>query len=133
VGHQIEADSAHCAKDLSEEERLIAFNVHMEKYGQLSQNGREDGTAHETNGGVSNGHWLVANYEAGDVVFHDPVVSYTRARRTRATTDGFASAQTSDFARRGVTWMIGGWNVGHSGTGCKAGEVRHQCGLSSLS
>lgn len=70
VGRQIEADSARRAKGLFEKERLSAFNVHMGKYGQFSQSACEFGRVHETNGGVSDRHWLVANYEAGDMIIN---------------------------------------------------------------
>jgi phytanoyl-CoA hydroxylase len=64
IGKAIETDFVARAKVLSPEERISAFNQHMERSGQLSQDARTFGEG--------KGRWLVANYEAGDVVFHDP-------------------------------------------------------------
>lgn len=71
LGKAIEDDFTSRAATLSDEERMSAFNVNMEKYGQLSQNASEFSLAHGEK------RWLVANYEAGDVVFHNPFRIHT--------------------------------------------------------
>lgn len=108
VGREIEEDFARRAKILSDEERLSAFNVHMEKYGLLSQNAREFGEAHQTHNGKPGRHWLVAGYEAGDVVFHDPYIVHASSRnegtdgRIRVSTDIRFYEEGSDMDDR---WM----------------------------
>lgn len=91
VGREIEEDFTRRAQVLSDEERQSAFNVHMEKYGQLSQDASEFEQSHQVEGGQRG--WLVANYEAGDVVFHDPYIVHASTRnegtdgRIRVSTD----------------------------------------------
>jgi phytanoyl-CoA hydroxylase len=60
---------------LSPEERISAFNVNMEKYGQLSQNAAEFHQKYQDY--EQERVWLVSGYEAGDVVFHDPYTIHT--------------------------------------------------------
>ncbi|KAJ5640720.1 Phytanoyl-CoA dioxygenase [Penicillium herquei] len=108
VGREIEEDFTQKAKELSDEERLSAFNVHMEKYGQLSQNASEFGHLHQTDGEKACRHWLVADYEAGDVVFHDPYIVHASSRnegvdgRIRVSTDLRFYEDGSDMDDR---WM----------------------------
>ena len=91
VGREIEENFKRRAHVLSDEERQSAFNVHMEKYGQLSQNASEFEQMHQVDEGQR--RWLVANYEAGDVVFHDPYIVHASTRnegtdgRIRVSTD----------------------------------------------
>ena len=63
LGEAIEVDFMERAKDMSLEDRVSAFNKNMTRDGQLAHN------AITFQGGK--GRWLTANYEAGDVVFHD--------------------------------------------------------------
>lgn len=78
---------------MSEEERLSAFNAHMGKYGQLSQDADSFGRTHPPKDGKSDRQWLVAQYEAGDVVFHDPYTVHASSKnegsdgRIRVSTD----------------------------------------------
>ena len=59
------------------EERVSAFNRHMGELGHLSHN------ATEWAGSDGNGkRWLVADYEAGDVVFHHPWMIHSASRNT---------------------------------------------------
>ncbi|MCJ1391186.1 hypothetical protein MMC18_004048 [Xylographa bjoerkii] len=55
------------ADEMSQEERLNAFNKHMGEGGHLSHDA-EEFLQREGRGRK----WLVADYEAGDVVFHSP-------------------------------------------------------------
>jgi phytanoyl-CoA hydroxylase len=79
----------------------------MEKNGQLSQNADEFATEHAANEHVKR-RWLVANYEAGDVVFHDPYMIHTSTMnedaegRIRLSTDLRFYEEGSDMDMR---WM----------------------------
>ena len=68
LAHEIENDFAKKAEKLTPEERLSAFNVNMEVDGCISQDAEEFGR----NEAKGKHRWLVADYEAGDVVFHTP-------------------------------------------------------------
>ncbi|GJN69503.1 hypothetical protein PLICBS_003552 [Purpureocillium lilacinum] len=110
LGRSIEDDFTRRAAQLTPEERISAFNVNMEKYGQLSHNAAEFGEAHRDDGspGGKPRRWLVADYEAGDVVFHDPYMIHTStrnedaARRIRLSTDLRFYREGSDLDAR---WM----------------------------
>ena len=75
LGRDIEDEFTKRAETLTPEERVLAFNVNMEKYGQLSQNAAEFHHQYQSDG--EQRVWLVAGYEAGDVVFHDPYTIHT--------------------------------------------------------
>jgi len=64
LGKNMEADFMERAKDMPLEERLSGFNKNMSASGQLAQDAATFGTG--------KGRWLTANYEAGDVIFHNP-------------------------------------------------------------
>ncbi|KAJ5706826.1 hypothetical protein N7488_006627 [Penicillium malachiteum] len=108
IGREIEEDFTQRAKVLSDDERLSAFNVHMEKYGQLSQNASEFGELHQSDGEKSHHHWLVADYEVGDMVFHDPYIVHASSKnedvdgRIRVSTDLRFYEDGSDMDDR---WM----------------------------
>ncbi|RCI17224.1 hypothetical protein L249_3177 [Ophiocordyceps polyrhachis-furcata BCC 54312] len=67
LGQQFEADFNKRAKEagMSDEEMRSAFNAHMMSSGFLSNGPAEFGREHGR-------RWLVAEYEAGDVVLHRP-------------------------------------------------------------
>lgn len=67
MGEQIEAEFMRKAKEagFTEEEAKSAFNSNMMATGLLSENPAEFAREH-------NRCWLVAEYEAGDVVLHKP-------------------------------------------------------------
>ena len=74
VGKAMESDFMKRAQHMTKEERINAFNVNMSGDGQLSHNAYEldrDILAGAFGGGKRR-KWLVANFEAGDVVFHNP-------------------------------------------------------------
>lgn len=94
LGRQIEDDFSRRAQVLSNEERLSAFNVHMEKYGQLSQDANEFSNTYPVVDDAQDARtWMGAQYEAGDVVFHDPYIVHCSTKnegvdgRIRVSTD----------------------------------------------
>lgn len=76
IGRAMEADFMERAKDFTPEERINGFNVNMAKDGQLSHDIAE--LTQDIASGRFAGRrpkprrWIVGNYEAGDVVFHNP-------------------------------------------------------------
>lgn len=75
VGMAMEKDFNDRAMDFSPEERINGFNVNMARDGQLSHNVVELTDAIEAGrhgGEKRKRRWLVGDYEAGDVVFHNP-------------------------------------------------------------
>lgn len=62
------------ARDFTPEERINGFNANMARDGQLSHDVEELGRTLKPEGH----RWLVADYEAGDVVFHNPYVIHGR-------------------------------------------------------
>jgi phytanoyl-CoA hydroxylase len=105
LGRQIEVDFTRRAEELSPEDRISAFNVNMEKYGQLSQNAADFHSQHQDG---KERVWLVSGYEAGDVVFHDPYMIHTSTLnecpegRIRLSTDLRFYREGSDLDQR---WM----------------------------
>lgn len=67
LGRQFEQKFAEGAKHMTKEERENGFNVNMMVGGALSQDAEDFRVTH---GGGR--RWLIANYQAGDVVFHNP-------------------------------------------------------------
>lgn len=71
-------------KSFTDEERINAFNVQMNKSGQLSSDAELFAREMQDRfGGGERGkrpRWLTANYEAGDVVFHDPYMIHGAGR-----------------------------------------------------
>ena len=106
LGREIEDDFTRRAETLSPEERVNAFNVNMEKYGQLSQNAAEFHEKYQN--GEEQRVWLVSGYEAGDVVFHDPYMIHTSTfnecpqGKIRLSTDLRFYREGSDLDKR---WM----------------------------
>ena len=62
-------------EDMSMDERISAFNRHMGDLGHLSHDAEE-----WAKGDGKGKRWLVANYEAGDVVFHSPWMIHASSR-----------------------------------------------------
>ena len=106
LGREIEEDFSRRAESMSPEERVSAFNVNMEKYGQLSQNAAEFHEKYQDD--EMERTWLVSGYEAGDVVFHDPYTIHTSTfnecpkGRIRLSTDLRFYREGSDLDKR---WM----------------------------
>ena len=106
LGREIEDDFTRRAETQTPEERKSAFNVNMEKYGQLSQNAAEFHGKYQKAG--EERVWMVTGYEAGDVVFHDPHMIHTSTfnecpeGRIRLSTDLRFYREGSDLDGR---WM----------------------------
>ncbi|KAI9664982.1 MAG: hypothetical protein M1821_006430 [Bathelium mastoideum] len=68
LGKKMEADFMKRAESFTPEQRISAFNANMMSSGQLTQDGEHFGRV------VAEGklRWLAADFEAGDVVFHNP-------------------------------------------------------------
>lgn len=64
----MEDEFLNAAKDFTPEERINGFNKNMARDGQLSHDVEALGRQLFPD---SKHRWLVANYEAGDVVFHN--------------------------------------------------------------
>ncbi|KAF7189955.1 1-deoxypentalenic acid 11-beta-hydroxylase [Pseudocercospora fuligena] len=105
-------------KGLSDEEIINGFNVNMAKDGQLSHDVSE--LTREIEEGVHGGErkkrrWLVADYEAGDVVFHNPYMIHGAIKndddrnRIRLSTDLRFYEEGSDLDER---WMRSVWTPG---------------------
>lgn len=100
----MEAEFMRKSEDMSPEERMDAFNAHMNKDGFLSHDADEFGRLH-TQG---KGRWLVGDYEAGDVVFHKPYMIHAatrnedKERRIRLASDLRFYEKGVDLDRR---WM----------------------------
>lgn len=64
VGEKFEAGFLEKSRSLTDEERISAFNKNMMAGGFLDRNAAKFGKYWGC-------HWLVAHYEAGNVVFHN--------------------------------------------------------------
>lgn len=88
TGKKMEKEFREAAKELGPEERVSGFNKNMARDGQLSHDAEELG---RRVGGER--RWLIADYEAGDVVFHNPYLIHGAAKnedrsgRIRLSTD----------------------------------------------
>ena len=69
LGEEIERrfGERQAKEDMPREERIDAYNRHMGELGFLSHNAEE-----WAEGDGLGKRWMVASYEAGDVVFHSP-------------------------------------------------------------
>ncbi|GAB1742741.1 hypothetical protein NU219Hw_g8453t1 [Hortaea werneckii] len=74
VGKAMEADFMQRAAHFIKEERINSFNANMAKDGQLSHNvhALSEEIMDGKFGGGKRRRWLVGDYKAGDVVFHNP-------------------------------------------------------------
>jgi phytanoyl-CoA hydroxylase len=77
LGQAIEDDFTRRAEHFTPEEKISAFNANMTSIGILSNHPQEFEEAHRhiaERAGLAGMEykWLIANYEAGDVVFHHP-------------------------------------------------------------
>lgn len=68
LGKDLEADFLRKAEHLPKQERIDAFNKFMTHDGFMSHDAVEFREEHKEKAG----RWLVGDYEAGDVVFHNP-------------------------------------------------------------
>ncbi|KAK3071361.1 hypothetical protein LTR53_008766 [Teratosphaeriaceae sp. CCFEE 6253] len=85
IGMALEHDFTRRAAHFTPEERISGFNQNMAKDGQLTHNVAEfdaDVAAKYVRNGGPRRRWLAANYEAGDVVFHNPYVIHGAVKNT---------------------------------------------------
>jgi ectoine hydroxylase-related dioxygenase (phytanoyl-CoA dioxygenase family) len=85
LGRRMEAEFAAENAALSPEERVSAFNKNMSETGWISKNLPEMADRFDK-------RWLVADYEAGDVVLHSPYTIH--AATTNADPDGIMRLST---------------------------------------
>ncbi|KAI7081884.1 hypothetical protein KC356_g8800 [Hortaea werneckii] len=114
VGKAMEADFMERAAHFSREERINGFNANMAKDGQLSHNVHAlsaeimDGKF----GGGKRRRWLVGDFKAGDVVFHNPYMIHGAVKnedpqgRIRLATDLRFYEEGADLDTR---WMRSVW------------------------
>ncbi|CAL5866347.1 uncharacterized protein PFLUO_LOCUS555 [Penicillium psychrofluorescens] len=90
LGHAIENDFNTRAAAMTQEERISAFNVNMMDGGMIAASPQQLQEMHSASGVHK---WLITNYEAGDVVFHNPYSIHASGRnedqegRIRLSTD----------------------------------------------
>ncbi|MBO6727797.1 MAG: phytanoyl-CoA dioxygenase family protein [Rhizobiaceae bacterium] len=106
LGMQMEADFAEKNKSLPPEERISAFNQNMTSGGWVSKDLPDMANKFDT-------QWLVADYEAGDVVLHSPYFIHastnnkSAAGRMRLSTDiRFQSVDDKIDARWSNHWSL---------------------------
>ena len=106
IGRALEADFAQKNASLPDAERISAFNVNMGEGGAISNDLSALADQYDS-------RWLVANYEAGDVVLHDPYMVHattdnvSRQNRIRLSTDiRFQSVEDEIDARWGDHWSL---------------------------
>jgi ectoine hydroxylase-related dioxygenase (phytanoyl-CoA dioxygenase family) len=86
IGRDMEAEFQRSSADLTPEERVSAFNRHMTAGGWVSKDLPDMAERFDT-------RWLVADYEAGDVMLHSPFMIHASTtnqddgRRLRLSTD----------------------------------------------
>lgn len=120
IGHDMERDFMKRSEGFSREERVNGFNVNMARDGQLSHDAGVLGK--EIEEGVHGGEkkkkarrWLVGDYEAGDVVFHNPYMIHGACKnedprgRIRLSTDLRFYEEGSQLDER---WMADVWKPG---------------------
>ncbi|KAL5363942.1 hypothetical protein BJX96DRAFT_178526 [Aspergillus floccosus] len=77
LGEAIEQDFTARAVHMTPEDRTSAFNANMMAGGMLSQSPQDFASVHSQYGTHT---WLVTDYEAGDVVFHNPYSIHASGR-----------------------------------------------------
>lgn len=109
IGRAMEADFMKRAEHFTAEQRISGFNQNMAKDGQLSHNAEE---LAKTLYQERPHKWLVADYEAGDVVFHNPYLIHGAAKnedplgRIRLSTDLRFYEEGAPLDKR---WMQSVW------------------------
>ena len=118
IGLAMEADFNKRAESFTKEERINGFNQNMARDGQLSHDAAE--LTREIESGLHGGErrkrkWIVADYEAGDVVFHNPYMIHGAIKnddekgRIRLSTDLRFYEEGSALDTR---WMRSVWTPG---------------------
>jgi phytanoyl-CoA hydroxylase len=84
LGRTFEANFTERAKDMTPEERVSAFNANMSATGALSMDAHKFYNEIAAREGQGKHRWLIANYEAGDVVFFGPYLIHAAAMNNDA-------------------------------------------------
>ncbi|MCC5973192.1 MAG: phytanoyl-CoA dioxygenase family protein [Rubellimicrobium sp.] len=107
LGQQMERDFSARNADLSPEERISAYNVNMSKGGWVSKDLPDMAEKFDA-------RWLIADYEAGDVVLHSPFMIHastdnvSETGRIRLSIDiRFQDVDSAIDARWGNHWFPG--------------------------
>jgi len=107
IGVRMEREFAEQALDLSPEDRINAYNAHMTEGGWVSKNLPDMAERFDT-------RWLVADYEAGDVMLHSPYMIHASTtnedslHRIRLSTDiRFQNVEDEIDARWTNHWSLG--------------------------
>lgn len=110
VGRQMEAEFRAKNANLPSEERISAFNRNMRENGWISTNLVEMADRF-------NSRWLIADYEAGDMVIHSPymihaaTLNHDRLNRTRLSTDIRFQRVDDDIDQRWANNWVPGDNL----------------------
>lgn len=112
LGRAIEEDFEARAEDFTLEEKISAFNSHMSATGILDNDPLRFQRENEHLSSKAEFRWLVADFEAGDVVFHLPYTIHSAggnedpAGRIRLSTDlRFYDRKDYDAGRIDERWM----------------------------
>ncbi|MBB3541770.1 MULTISPECIES: phytanoyl-CoA dioxygenase family protein [unclassified Rhizobium] len=107
IGARMEEAFARKSQDLSAEERISAFNRNMTEGGWVSKDLPEMAERFDT-------RWLIADYEAGDVVLHSPYMIHasttnqSASNRIRLSTDiRYQNVDDEIDARWSNHWSLG--------------------------
>jgi ectoine hydroxylase-related dioxygenase (phytanoyl-CoA dioxygenase family) len=107
VGRRLEAEFSRRNADLPPAERISAYNRNMEAGGWVSKDLASLAEKY-------NSRWLIADYEAGDMVVHSPYILHASTanvdprRRMRLSTDiRYLRADGQADPRWGNEWFIG--------------------------
>jgi len=107
IGVRMEEEFSRKSLDLSTEEKISAFNRNMTEGGWVSKDLPDMAERFDT-------RWLVADYEAGDVVLHSPYMIHasttnqSASNRIRLSTDiRYQNVDDEIDARWGNHWTLG--------------------------
>lgn len=107
IGVRMEEEFSRKSLDLSAEEKISAFNRNMTEGGWVSKDLPDMAERFDT-------RWLVADYEAGDVVLHSPYMIHasttnqSASNRIRLSTDiRYQNVEDEIDARWGNHWTLG--------------------------
>jgi ectoine hydroxylase-related dioxygenase (phytanoyl-CoA dioxygenase family) len=106
LGRRLEAEFNAASGDLAAADRVSAYNKHMKAGGWISDNLPEMAEQFDS-------RWLVADYEAGDVMLHSPFMVHAatsndgKAKRIRLSTDiRYQNVRDEIDARWGNHWSL---------------------------
>lgn len=101
---------------MTEQERISAFNANMMEGGMLAASPQE---FNETHSIVGTHKWLVTNYEAGDVLFHDPYSIHASGRNEDENGIIRLSTDLRFYERGNQIWTRDGLRFGRRVMDCR--------------